>query len=175
MSRFQFVADHQHAFEVKRLCELVEVSRSSFYVWLAAAPQGHSVPSGTRCWPSRSGPSKTLPKAGPCYGAHGSPPSSTTANPQVSGSTTSGGQCHEGARSDAVSGRQSRNCRTRRRPTCWSATSNVPGPIGRLCGRARAPRSHIGTRETVPMSVALQSMGSSVHPAALRAARPVPA
>lgn len=39
MSRFQFVADHQHAFEVKRLCELVEVSRSSFYVWLAAAPQ----------------------------------------------------------------------------------------------------------------------------------------
>lgn len=38
MSRFQFVDDHRHAFEVKRLCELVEVTRSSFYAWLAAAP-----------------------------------------------------------------------------------------------------------------------------------------
>jgi transposase InsO family protein len=38
VSRFQFVADHQHAFEVKRLCELVEVERSSFYAWQAAAP-----------------------------------------------------------------------------------------------------------------------------------------
>lgn len=37
MSRFQFVADHRHAFEVKRLCEVVEVSRSSFYAWLNAA------------------------------------------------------------------------------------------------------------------------------------------
>ena len=37
MNRFQFVADHQDAFEVKRLCEVVEVSRSSFYAWLAAA------------------------------------------------------------------------------------------------------------------------------------------
>lgn len=38
MSRFQFVDDHRHAFEVKRLCELVEVTRSSFYAWLAGAP-----------------------------------------------------------------------------------------------------------------------------------------
>ena len=38
MTRFQFVADHQHAFEVKRMCELVEVERSSFYAWCAAAP-----------------------------------------------------------------------------------------------------------------------------------------
>lgn len=38
MSRFQFVADHQHAFEVKRLCELVQIERSSFYAWQAAAP-----------------------------------------------------------------------------------------------------------------------------------------
>jgi transposase InsO family protein len=38
VSRFQFVADHRHAFEVKRLCELVEVRRSSFYAWLAGAP-----------------------------------------------------------------------------------------------------------------------------------------
>ena len=38
MTRFQFVADHQHAFEVKRMCELIEVERSSFYAWKAAAP-----------------------------------------------------------------------------------------------------------------------------------------
>jgi transposase InsO family protein len=38
VSRFQFVADHRHAFEVKRLCELVQVRRSSFYAWLAGAP-----------------------------------------------------------------------------------------------------------------------------------------
>ena len=38
MTRFQFVADHLHAFEVKRLCELVEIERSSFYAWKAAGP-----------------------------------------------------------------------------------------------------------------------------------------
>ena len=38
MTRFQFVADHRHAFEVKRLCEAVAVRRSSFYAWLAAGP-----------------------------------------------------------------------------------------------------------------------------------------
>jgi transposase InsO family protein len=36
VTRFQFVADHQDAFEVKRLCELVEIERSSFYAWKAA-------------------------------------------------------------------------------------------------------------------------------------------
>ena len=38
MSRFQFVADHCHAYEVKRLCELVEVERSSYYAWRTSAP-----------------------------------------------------------------------------------------------------------------------------------------
>lgn len=37
MSRFQFVADHRDAFEVKWLCEIVEIARSSFYAWLAGA------------------------------------------------------------------------------------------------------------------------------------------
>ncbi len=37
MSRFQFVADHRDAFEVKWLCAIVEIARSSFYAWLAAA------------------------------------------------------------------------------------------------------------------------------------------
>jgi len=38
VSRFQFVADHQDTFEVKRLCEYIEIGRSSFYAWLAGAP-----------------------------------------------------------------------------------------------------------------------------------------
>ena len=46
MTRFQFVADHQDAFEVKRLCELVEVERSSYYAWKAAAPAAWSPTSG---------------------------------------------------------------------------------------------------------------------------------
>ena len=37
MSRFQFVADHRDTFEVKRLCEVIEVNRSSFYAWEEAA------------------------------------------------------------------------------------------------------------------------------------------
>ncbi len=38
MSRFQFVADNSATFEVKRLCELVEIECSSYYAWLKAAP-----------------------------------------------------------------------------------------------------------------------------------------
>ncbi|MGO4604103.1 hypothetical protein [Terrabacter sp. 2YAF2] len=37
VSSFQFVSDHQPAYEVKRLCELVQVERSSLYPWKAAA------------------------------------------------------------------------------------------------------------------------------------------
>ena len=37
MSRFQFVADHRDAFEVKWLCTVMQIARSSFYAWCAAA------------------------------------------------------------------------------------------------------------------------------------------
>ncbi len=37
MSRFQFVADHRDAFEVKQLCTTLEIARSSFYAWEQAA------------------------------------------------------------------------------------------------------------------------------------------
>lgn len=37
MNRFQLVEDHEDAWGVKRLCEIVEISRSSFYAWLARA------------------------------------------------------------------------------------------------------------------------------------------
>jgi len=38
VNRFQFVEDHKDAYGVKRLCEVVEIARSSFYAWLAATP-----------------------------------------------------------------------------------------------------------------------------------------
>lgn len=38
MTRFQFVDDHQDAFEVKRMCEVLEVGRSSFYAWQKGKP-----------------------------------------------------------------------------------------------------------------------------------------
>ena len=39
MSRFRFVADHRHAYGVKRLCEVLEIARSSFYAWLDGEPR----------------------------------------------------------------------------------------------------------------------------------------
>ena len=38
MSRFRFVDDHRDTYEVKRLCELVEVSTSGFYAWTTRRP-----------------------------------------------------------------------------------------------------------------------------------------
>jgi transposase InsO family protein len=38
VSRFQFVEDHRGTYGVKRLCRVLEVSRSGFYRWLKAAP-----------------------------------------------------------------------------------------------------------------------------------------
>ena len=37
MSRFQFVADNSATYPVKRLCQLVEIERSSYYAWKAGA------------------------------------------------------------------------------------------------------------------------------------------
>lgn len=36
-SRFQFVDDHRNTYEVKRLCHVLDVNRSSSYKWLAGA------------------------------------------------------------------------------------------------------------------------------------------
>jgi transposase InsO family protein len=38
VTRFQFVADHCHTFEVKRLCQIARIARSSYYEWVAGAP-----------------------------------------------------------------------------------------------------------------------------------------
>ncbi|MFD5570928.1 IS3 family transposase [Streptomyces cadmiisoli] len=37
ISRFQFVDDHRDTYEVKRLCHVLDVNRSSYYKWLAGA------------------------------------------------------------------------------------------------------------------------------------------
>ncbi|MGW6027045.1 IS3 family transposase [Streptomyces sp. NPDC055099] len=37
ISRFQFVDDHRNTYEVKRLCHVLDVNRSSYYKWLAGA------------------------------------------------------------------------------------------------------------------------------------------
>jgi transposase InsO family protein len=37
VNRFQFVADHQDTFEVKRLCQTIAIARSSYYRWLKGA------------------------------------------------------------------------------------------------------------------------------------------
>ncbi len=37
MNRFQFVADHQRRFGVKRLCSILGIARSSFYYWRRTA------------------------------------------------------------------------------------------------------------------------------------------
>jgi transposase InsO family protein len=39
-SRFQFVDDHRDAFEVKRLCEVLDLNRSSYYKWLSGGAYG---------------------------------------------------------------------------------------------------------------------------------------
>jgi transposase InsO family protein len=38
VNRFQFVADHQARYGVKRLCQILAVNRSSFYYWRSTAP-----------------------------------------------------------------------------------------------------------------------------------------
>ncbi|MDX2710223.1 IS3 family transposase, partial [Streptomyces sp. PA03-6a] len=37
MNRFQFVADHQRRYGVKRLCTILGIARSSYYYWRATA------------------------------------------------------------------------------------------------------------------------------------------
>ena len=37
MTRFQFVADHSDTYQVKRLCQVVDIARSSYYAWINAA------------------------------------------------------------------------------------------------------------------------------------------
>ena len=68
MSRFQFVADHLHAFEVKWLCAVMEIARSSFYAWLAAA-DGRAAREAARC--DRGAHGHLAKQSGERISAHG--------------------------------------------------------------------------------------------------------
>ena len=39
VNRFRFVDDHRDFYEVKRLCEVLKINRSSYYSWKSAAPR----------------------------------------------------------------------------------------------------------------------------------------
>ncbi|GAA2602817.1 hypothetical protein GCM10010435_97350 [Winogradskya consettensis] len=72
MNRFQFVADHQARYGVKRLCTIIGIARSSFYYWQATTADRANGPPLTRCSPDGSA-SRTRLRTAPT--AHrGSPP-----------------------------------------------------------------------------------------------------
>lgn len=37
MNRFHFVSDHSDTYPVKRLCQVIDIARSSYYAWIGAA------------------------------------------------------------------------------------------------------------------------------------------
>ncbi|MGW8955587.1 hypothetical protein [Streptomyces sp. NPDC055709] len=62
MNHFQFVADHQRRYGVKRLCTILGIVRSSFYYWRrmavdrAARQAAGSLPGYGSCTVSRTAP-----------------------------------------------------------------------------------------------------------------------
>jgi hypothetical protein len=87
VTRFQFVADHQHAFEVKRMCELVDIERSSFYAWKAAAPARAARAAADAELAEKI---RAIHAEDNTIGHRGRRRSSTTGFRRASGSTTSG-------------------------------------------------------------------------------------
>jgi hypothetical protein len=85
VNRFQFVADHQQRYGVKRLCRILGIARSSFYYWRStaatqAAREAADVVLAGQIRASHAASDGT-------YGVRGSPPSCTRPDTR---STTSG-------------------------------------------------------------------------------------
>jgi hypothetical protein len=70
---------------VKRLCQIVEINRSSFYAWQNAAPTRADRATADA---ELVGRIRAVHDGDNTCGAHGSPPSSTTAYPSRTASTT---------------------------------------------------------------------------------------
>ena len=87
MSRFRFVADHRHAYGVKRLCEVLQIARSSFYAWLDGEPRRAQRAAADAELAERI---RVVHEQDSTQVRRGSPPSSTTARRRRRGSTTSG-------------------------------------------------------------------------------------
>ncbi len=72
MIRFRFVDDHRDVYDVKRMCALVEASRSSFYAWAAgpseAAKAREAADIELAVVIDRSGGTRAAPTAGPGCG-----------------------------------------------------------------------------------------------------------
>lgn len=66
MTRFQFVADHQDTFEVKRMCQVLDVNRSSFYAWQDAAAAREQRAADDEALAGRI---RAVQKEDPAYGA----------------------------------------------------------------------------------------------------------
>ncbi|MCA2328749.1 transposase [Mycobacterium intracellulare] len=82
VSRFQFVADHSDTFEVKWLCQIVEVARSSFYAWVNAAEIRTARTAADDELAQRI---RAVHSTDTTTVRRGSPPSSTTAPPMRNG------------------------------------------------------------------------------------------
>jgi hypothetical protein len=54
ISRFQFVDAHRDTYEVKRLCQVLDVNWSSYYKRLAGTEAGPPSSMRTGSWPRRS-------------------------------------------------------------------------------------------------------------------------
>jgi transposase InsO family protein len=129
VSRFRFISDHRAVYGVKRLCRVLDVSRSGFYAWLAGA--------GGRA--ARAAQEERLVTQirqihADTYGTYGSPGSPSGCVPSASGSATSGwsGSCASTRSSGATcaAGTPPPAVTRPRRPprTCWAATSPPSGP-----------------------------------------------
>lgn len=66
MSRFQFVADHRDTFEVKRLCQVLQINRSSYYAWEDSAPGRAARAAADQALADRI---RAVQKDDPAYGA----------------------------------------------------------------------------------------------------------